>query len=49
MNISEKEIKKLREELTTYQKAYNIFMNYWDSFSDDIKEELDESLQEIKL
>jgi len=43
------EVKKLREELVAYQKAYNIFMDYWDSFSDDIKEELDESLQEIKL
>tara|TARA_R100000655_G_scaffold5608_2_gene17123 strand:+ start:888 stop:1028 length:141 start_codon:yes stop_codon:yes gene_type:complete len=45
----EEQIKKLKDELAIYQKAYNIFMNYWDSFPDDIKEELDNDLQEIKL
>jgi len=45
----EEQIKKLRVELVAYQKAYNIFMNYWDKFPDDIKEELDNDLQEIKL
>ena len=42
-------IKQLENENNRYKKAYNIFMDYFDFFDDDIKEKLDKKLNKIDL
>lgn len=32
-----------------YKKAYEMFMDYWDSFPEDQKKDMDEELKEIGL
>jgi len=34
------------ENKSDYKKAYNILMDYWDSFPDEEKEDIDERLKE---
>ena len=34
------------ENKSDYKKAYNILMDYWDSFPDEEKEDIDEKLKE---
>jgi|8_EtaG_2_1085327.scaffolds.fasta_scaffold50233_2 hypothetical protein len=42
-------IKQLENENNRYKKAYNIFMDYFDSLDDDLKNELDKRLDKVDL
>ena len=47
--MSELELKKTKNELKRYKKAYDIFMNIFDSLYDDDKEYVDKELRKIDL
>lgn len=40
------EIRKMKQD---YKKAYNILMDYWDSFPDEEKEEINKQLNAVGL
>lgn len=42
-------IKQLENENKRYKKVYNIFMDYFDSLDDDLREELDKRLDKVDL
>lgn len=41
--------KEIYSEFEKYKKAYDMFMDYWDSFPEDQKKDMDEELKEIGL
>ena len=44
-----KQMNKHDEELHRYQTAYDILMDYWDYFPEDMRPEIDKKLKELGL